>query len=373
MLKVLIVSLANSSLSGGSVASRSNFEALRDATDAEVAVIGPLDLDYATHHYAPAPSRIGKIVSYCCLRPAINYGAVLKSARGATSVRPDLIFLDSSLLGPLVPSLRKMYPQARIATFFHNVESAAYFSMMAKANPMSWLRVLSMRCAERAAAVGSDYRIMLSAADTRLLTRMFGKESDAIWPITYPSADLLPRQREIPDNYVLFVGGYYKPNLEAIAYLASRIAPHVSKKVVVAGFGLARIQAQYANHSNLIVLDSPPSLASLYQHASLVVAPIFSGGGVKTKVIEALSYGRTVVASREAATGFEHIRGQMLRIAVSDQDYIDAINAASLAPADPAIIAEFERYYSARAKASLVRNLLTDIDQQDDERLKNFA
>jgi glycosyltransferase involved in cell wall biosynthesis len=363
MLKVLIVSLANSSLSGGSVASRSNFEALRDAIQGEMTIIGPADLDYATHHYMPAPTAAGKLASYGALRPAINYAAALASIRKAMRMPPDLVFLDSSLLGPLVPDLRRLFPGSRVVTFFHNIESTAYFSMMSRTNPMSWLRVLSMVRAERAAA-NSDYRIALSMTDDRLMSKMFGVKSDAIWPITYPPADLAERKPDIAGDYVLFVGGYYKPNLEAIAYLAAQIAPHVNKKIVVAGFNLGKIQAQYENHANLVVLDSPPSLASLYQHASLVVAPIFSGGGVKTKIIEAFSYGRIVVASPEAAHGFEKISGHSLRIAAGDAEYIDAINKASAVPADGAIIAEFNRYFSAQAKTVLVRDMVAALGKQ---------
>lgn len=368
MLKVIIVSLANSSLSGGSVASRSNFEALRNTAGLDVTVIGPLDLNYATHHYLPAPRTAQKVASYARLRPAIDYHSALEAIARANVGQADLVFLDTSLLGPLTPALRKIFPQARIATFFHNIESAAYFSMMRRTSIPAWLRMLSVYRAERQAATASDYRIALSKADERLMTRLFGVESDAIWPITYPPADLSPRPRTVEEDYVLFVGGYYKPNLEAIAYLASRIASRVNKKVVVAGFGLGRIQPEYANNANLLILDSPPSLAALYQHASLVLAPIFTGGGIKTKIIEALSYGRPVVASREAAIGFESISADSLRIASSDDDYIHAINSASCTKANPAIIAEYERHFSGEAKARCIVNLVRFVENEVNDR-----
>lgn len=362
MLKVIIVSLANSSLSGGSVASRSNFEALRDHANLDVVVIGPADLDYAAHHFMPAPGTAQKLASYARLRPAIDYDAALNAIVHANVGHADLVFLDTSLLGPLVPELRKMFPQTRIVTFFHNIESAASLSMMRRSSIPAWLRLLSVYRAERQAATASDYRIALSRADEGLMTRLFGVESDAIWPITYPPADLAPRPRVIEEDYVLFVGGYYKPNLEAIAYLASRIAPRVNKKVVVAGFGLGRIQPEYAGNANLQILDSPPSLAALYQHASLVLAPIFTGGGIKTKIIEALSYGCQVVASREAAVGFESMSADSLRIASSDGDYINAVNNALPIKANPKIIAEYERHFSAEAKARCIVDLVEFVE-----------
>jgi glycosyltransferase involved in cell wall biosynthesis len=67
------------------------------------------------------------------------------------------------------------------------------------------------------------------------------------------------------------------------------------------------------------------NLASEYANADVVVAPVFSGGGTQIKVLEALAYGRGLVASPFALAGFSaYLRdGVHLRIARSAEDWAD--------------------------------------------------
>lgn len=357
MLNLLIVTLANNSLSGGSVASRSNFEAFRDTGVFNISVVGPSELDYATHPYNISLSTFQKLLSYAKLRPAINFSEIVREIDAAGFPDMDVVFFDSSLLGPVTTQLRKRFPHALFVMFFHNIESVAYLSMMKRSSPLAWTRFFSIFLAERLSTKNSDYRITLSHSDSTTLVDRLGATADIIWPITYPAADLTFYENPIGDEYVLFVGGYYKPNLDAIDYLAERIVPHIRKKIVVAGFNLRKIKEKYATVANFIVLDSPANLAPLYQYANLVLAPIFTGGGIKTKIIEAFSYGKFVVSSPEAAVGFENIPTSCIFIANSDADYVAQINGSVLEPLRFEIVTEFEKHYSARAKGKLLQKL----------------
>jgi succinoglycan biosynthesis protein ExoO len=48
-----------------------------------------------------------------------------------------------------------------------------------------------------------------------------------------------------------------------------------------------------------------PDLEALYRSATLVIAPVTAGSGVKVKVLEAMAYGRAAVVSTIAAEGLE--------------------------------------------------------------------
>jgi hypothetical protein len=47
------------------------------------------------------------------------------------------------------------------------------------------------------------------------------------------------------------------------------------------------------------------NIARYYINADAVIAPIFSGSGMKTKTIEAMSYGKTIFGTNEAFAGIE--------------------------------------------------------------------
>lgn len=360
-MNLLIVTLANNSLSGGSVASRSNFEAFRNSGAFNICVLGSSNLSYVTHPCDVTPSTSQKILSYTRLRPAINFAAIMRIINDKGLNDPDVVFFDSSLLGHLAPHLKKRFPDAFFITFFHNIESSTYRSMMNKKSLLAWTRFFSILRAERLATRNSDYRIVLSHSDSAVLAEKLGAHADIIWPITYPSADRVQYENQIDDEYVLFVGGYYKPNLDAIEYLATQIAPRINKRIVVAGYNLGKIQEKYSSTPNLTIINSPENLAPLYQNANLILAPIFTGGGIKTKIIEAFSFGKYVVSSPEAAVGFENISKSCMSIVNCDNDYIKHINSSIPTPPRTEICSVFNKYFSIHAKEILLQKLIDQI------------
>lgn len=52
------------------------------------------------------------------------------------------------------------------------------------------------------------------------------------------------------------------------------------------------------------IYGSVDSLAPYYMGADVIIAPLFDGGGMKTKTVEALSYGKSIVATDEGLEGF---------------------------------------------------------------------
>ena len=47
------------------------------------------------------------------------------------------------------------------------------------------------------------------------------------------------------------------------------------------------------------------NLSNSYKNSKFIVVPIFYGSGMKTKVAEAFSYGKTVFITKEASIGYE--------------------------------------------------------------------
>ena len=59
----------------------------------------------------------------------------------------------------------------------------------------------------------------------------------------------------------------------------------------------AELKRMIANAERCTLVDSPEDMAPYFRGASLYLAPIFSGAGMKVKVAEALSYGLQVVGT----------------------------------------------------------------------------
>ena len=130
----------------------------------------------------------------------------------------------------------------------------------------------------------------------------------------------------------------YAPNVDAVHYFCKDILPiiHAHKpnvKFIIAGQRPVDSVKQLAN-KHVEVTGFIPELSTMYNQASVVVAPLRFGAGTQNKVLEAMSMGIPVVCSN---IGFEGLgikdgEGAFMRTDAIGfaQKVIDLLNDAAL-------------------------------------------
>lgn len=118
-----------------------------------------------------------------------------------------------------------------------------------------------------------------------------------------------PKYTEIKkeENTLIFTGNLsYGPNLDAIHFLLNEVLPRVWKrkedvKIYFIGGGAPEF---LRNHSDkrIIVTGFVESLIPYMKKTTLFVSPLFFGAGTKTKVLEAMGYGKAVVGTQDSFT-----------------------------------------------------------------------
>ncbi len=124
------------------------------------------------------------------------------------------------------------------------------------------------------------------------------------------SADAAPWQSR-NELSLLFIGSLdYFPNEEAARELATQLAPllrrqlHLPWRITVAGRGARPgLRALLSRSPGIRYLPDVQDLAPLYAAARIVLVPLRSGGGTKTKMLEALAHRRAVIATGEGVRG----------------------------------------------------------------------
>ncbi|MDP9068031.1 MAG: glycosyltransferase family 4 protein [Actinomycetota bacterium] len=181
------------------------------------------------------------------------------------------------------------------------------------------------RAAALCAAVTDDDREAILAAEPGLDVRVVPDGADHLRDV--PERHVPPLQ-----NTVAFIANYaYEPNVDGALYLLDRIWPRVRARVPSAQLLLvgnappASVADLAAASGGVTVTGRVAEVEPYLTSATLVVCPLRVGGGVKVKVLEALSRGKAIVTTSVGAQGFGPEVGSALEIHDRPAPFADAV------------------------------------------------
>ena len=129
---------------------------------------------------------------------------------------------------------------------------------------------------------------------------------------------------------LVFIGNFmHPPNVDAAMRLVDRIFPAVRARLpgsmlrIVGAHPPAELLARARD--GVEVTGRVPDVAPWLNAAALVVVPLRLGGGMRVKVVEALAYGKAVVASPRALEGLNVTDGVEVAVADSDDQFVSRI------------------------------------------------
>ncbi len=127
--------------------------------------------------------------------------------------------------------------------------------------------------------------------------------------IDYDGADLFNRWKS---DKILFCGSLdYEPNIRSIRYVMQELwqplkelCPEAKFEIVGRNPDLALLNF-LTKYKDVNVYKDVPDIFQYYKSAKLILAPMFSGGGIKNKILDALSTATPIVTNSEGAIGIE--------------------------------------------------------------------
>ena len=192
------------------------------------------------------------------------------------------------------------------------------------------LEVAAWRRYERRTRSRFDAIVVFAERDVAAVRPTAGRAVVERIPLTIdvPVAPLDPVGIDPPT--MLFVGSFgHPPNVDAAIWLARSIFPKVAARVPEARLQLVGQapgpEVLALGGDTVSVHGSVPDIAPYANAAAVVVAPIRIGGSMRGKVLEALAWGKALVATPRAAEGVDAANGEHLVIADGEDALVDAI------------------------------------------------
>nr|BFD66476.1 hypothetical protein HAGR004_14980 [Bdellovibrio sp. HAGR004] len=283
---------------GGAVVTRSNYEILSALADVETFSVRPKEvspfekvlriffgmLRFAGSMYPWTERRVKKLLA---------------------QKQYEMVFIDHSLYGRLARTIRKKSPKTAVFTHFHNIESV--YQMTSVQAPWVVRRILAYAAKynEMEAVKHSNRLICLTETDSQILNQHFRRRADHIVPISLSTVDVSGSYPNVPisEPYLLFCGSKFGPNLQGIKWFVEKVMPALSYRLVIVGQGMD--QVEFPRAEKVDIFGSVEDLSPFYVNATAVVSPIFVQGGMKTKVLDAMRFGKRILATPESLVGIE--------------------------------------------------------------------
>lgn len=173
-------------------------------------------------------------------------------------------------------------------------------------------------------------------------------------------------QINISDTLILFNGAFdYRPNANALYSLVQHIFPLLKKlssatyKLIVCGKDIPKALVEINTNNHIIFAGFVPDINTYLKGTTIFVNPITEGGGIKTKLVEALGFNLNCVSYKTGAIGVtQEVCGEKL-ITIPDDDtekFAKAILTATQIDAD--IPAAFYNQYANEKIMEKIKGIL---------------
>jgi glycosyltransferase involved in cell wall biosynthesis len=127
-----------------------------------------------------------------------------------------------------------------------------------------------------------------------------------------------------------FLGGMdWAPNVSGVVWFVENVWLKFVRKYPDAQFHLAGrnfpLDIKAWNYPGLVIHGEIDDAAAFIRNQSLIISPIFSGSGMRVKIIEAMSFSKCVLSTRIGAEGIAYTEKHDLLIANTAEEYIEAL------------------------------------------------
>ncbi len=255
----------------------------------------------------------------------------------------DLVELQWPEYAHLAPVLRRSGVRTPLVVLEHDVAAQAARHVLQTDDTVD--RVSSVllsrrhRRQERRALEAADLLLVFKAADEALLRRLgVATPVQVLDPWLEPPA---PSYEDRDPRSVLFTGALWRTeNDQGARWMLELVWPRVLAAVPDARLILAgdrpspALRTASQRTPGVELTGRLPDLEPVYRRAGVFAAPLFTGGGLKFKVPQAMVYGLPVIGTTVAAEGIVEVAPPGMLWAVTDdvEPFAQAVVDALLRP-----------------------------------------
>lgn len=259
---------------------------------------------------------------------------LMRKALEQIDTTPDVVLLEGLHTAAFLEDVRAFFPEAPVVLRQSNVEylllkrnAASTKNPFLKAFYYDQYRL--MKQFELEAMKSVDAVTAITEFDKNIYLKELPNLNCYVSPAGAEMPDSLGLQKE--ENKMLAISNWrWKPNIDGLKWFLDEVWPSLIQKQPelefdIIGDGLTpNFKNKYA-HKNIHFLGFVDDLEPHRQTATVFVAPLFSGSGMKLKIVEGMASGLPIVTTKIGAEGIEIEDGTHYREANTKAEFEAAI------------------------------------------------
>ena len=340
MMRILMPSIVDPAAGSGGAwtTTRGIVNLLRESPfDAEIVCIPPADLSWTAHRVRRYSALAQSLVSGLPGKFQFQRsGRMLASVKRHLRDREfDLIFLNGSDLLWMLPHL----PRAAAKLLFaHNIEHLLYADQINVQYPKPSLQK-ALLLKDQARLLEHELAGLRSVGNVLFLStdddRYARRECPELTTITIPP--LMNGMAALRSGSLKAASGIeigmlanfeWWPARQGVSWFLREVFPHLHSGVRLHLFG-KRSQDVAAKHARVVKHGYVPEIHAVWSTCHFMICPVFAGGGVSVKFVEAVCSGVPVLATPFAARGLEIDSDPAIVLRETAGEWIEFLNSSA--------------------------------------------
>ena len=296
----------------------------------------------------------------------------------------DIVQLETLYLAPYVETI-KQHSDAQIVMRAHNVEHEIWDRISSNTSflPKKWYLThlaRKLRDYEVEHLNDYDYLVALTERDLQRFKHLGYRNGAVASPIgidssCYTKVNLPARSTDLS---MCFIGSLdWMPNIEGLNWFLSTVWPQIHAAYPQVTFHVAGRNTpesfQARRFPNVVFHGEVPDAVEFIGRHQVMIVPLFSGSGMRVKILEGMALGKVVISTSLGMEGIHARHNQELIVADSAQEFVNAIQYCDENPDELSRLGEtardfirqrFDSHMLARRLYGIYSELLTTYGKQ---------
>jgi len=247
----------------------------------------------------------------------------------------DIIQLEGLYLCPYIPVIRE-YSQALIVYRAHNIEYEIWerTAKLSEGIRSKYIRNLSKRIKRFEISYLNSYDILVPITDRdgQILDQLGNTKPRHTSQTGIDFASLVPTAKKLEFPSLFHIGALdWSPNQEGLTWFFDHCWPRIHQENPDLKFYLAGRNApdwfeRRIKLDGVVYLGEINDAYDFINSKAIMVVPLFSGSGMRIKIIEGMALGKPIVTTDIGTEGIPTTNGDNIQIANDAEQFINAIN-----------------------------------------------